>query len=72
MSKTGRKLMTDDIVTTVRRMNDPVFTAVEIAEATGVTRPTVHKRLREMEKSGEVRRKEVGSRAVVFWLSDAF
>jgi DNA-binding IclR family transcriptional regulator len=59
-------------VRTVERMPEPVFTAVEIADETGVSRPTVHKRLREMQSNGEVRRKEVGSRAVVYWLCDAF
>jgi len=72
MSETGRKLMTDEIVDRVREMQEPVFTAVEIADETGVSRPTVHKRLREMEKCGEIERKEVGSRAVVFWLCEAF
>jgi len=50
---------------------DPVFTAVELAEDVGVTQQAAHSKLSNLEDRGLVRSKEVGSRARVWWVTDA-
>lgn len=60
--------MTEDVLEIIHQLDEPVFTAVEIAEHGGVSRPTAHKRLEELQEEGVVARKNVGSRAVVWWL----
>ena len=46
---------------------DRVYTAVEVAEFAGVTQQAAHTHLGKMHERGLVGRKEVGSRAVVWW-----
>ncbi len=46
----------------------PVLTSLEVAEAVGCTRETARVRLNELAEDGELYRKEVGSRAVVYVL----
>lgn len=48
---------------------DPVVTAPELADIVGVTQQAAHSRLQEMEERGLVKRKKVGSRSVVWWLT---
>lgn len=50
--------------------DEPVLTAVEVAEALGITQQAAHSRLSRANEQGLVERKKVGSRAVVWWLSD--
>jgi Fic family protein len=61
--------MTDDVLEIFQNADEPVFTAVEIAEMADVSAPTANKRLKELEQSGQLHRKRVGSRAVVWWLA---
>lgn len=74
MTQTGRSLTIDDIVEAMeeRRSTDPYepWTATEVAEEFGVSRPTAFNRLREMEDWGSAASKKVGSGARVFWLVD--
>ena len=46
---------------------DRVYTAVEVAELADVTQQAAHTHLGKMHERGLVGRKEVGSRAVVWW-----
>jgi len=50
---------------------DPVFTAVEVADDVDVTQQAAHSKLSGLEERGLVRSKEVGSRARVWWVTDA-
>lgn len=42
----------------------------EVADAVGVTRPSATYRLKQLEETGDVQRKKIGARAVVWWLAD--
>ena len=43
------------------------LTAKEVAEDLGVVRRTAYNKLSDLEERGDLRRKKVGSRAVVWW-----
>jgi len=57
----------EDILAHITESPEPVATAVEIAEAFDVSRQLANERLRTLRDRGAVGRKEVGSRAVVYW-----
>ena len=44
----------------------PVLTATEVAAELGYSRPAAYHKLEELVKQGELRKKEVGARAVVY------
>ena len=46
------------------------LTAKEVAEELGVVRRTAHNKLSDLEERGDLRKKKVGSRAVVWWRSE--
>jgi len=46
--------------------NEP-RTAKEVAEELGVVRRTAYNKLSDLEERGDLRKKKVGSRAVVWW-----
>jgi predicted ArsR family transcriptional regulator len=56
-----------DVLDAVRSASDPVVTVGEVAEAVGTSRDTALRRLRALHESGDLERKEVGARAVVWW-----
>jgi len=64
--------MTDDeILSIFVNADDPVLTATEIAEQTDLTRQAIRRRLQQLrDNDGVLERKNVGSRAVVWWLTD--
>lgn len=64
MGKVERK----DVIEAIHDHKDPVVTAGELAESLPVTSRTVTSRLRELDAAGDVERKDVGGRAVVYWL----
>ena len=43
------------------------LTAKEVAEELGVVRRTAYNKLSDLEERGDLRKKKVGSRAVVWW-----
>jgi len=45
-------------------------TATELADAVGMNRSGMNKRLDDLVKRGLVHQKEVGAKAVVYWLTD--
>lgn len=47
--------------------NHEPLTASEVAEEIGVVRRTAYNKLSELEEQGELRKKKVGGRAVVWW-----
>lgn len=70
MSTPGRKRrVSDDAILQVFADADaPVLTAREVADQLPISRSGVHPRLRELADSGRLSRKEVGGRAVVWWI----
>lgn len=51
------------------RSADPVVTAPELAEMVDVTQQAAHARLEQMRERGLVKKKQVGARSVVWWLT---
>ncbi len=49
---------------------DPVLSAVEVAEEMEITQQAAHAKLTKAHEQGCVKRKKVGSRAVVWWFPD--
>jgi len=65
------KVTAQDVLKAFDRTDDPFLTAPELADTLGVTRHTITRRLREMQETGLVDRKEAGSHAVVWWAERA-
>lgn len=51
-----------------RESDDPVLTAVEVADELGITQQAAHARLARAHERGEIKRKKTGARSVVWWL----
>jgi DNA-binding MarR family transcriptional regulator len=70
---TGRnERQTDtDFLREIALSPDPIVTAPELAERMDYTRAEVHKRLNDLVEQGLVRKRDVGSRPTVYWLSEA-
>ena len=49
---------------------DPTVTAREIGEAIGCSTDAARKKLNQLHESGDVERKKVGGRSIVWWLTD--
>lgn len=50
--------------------SDPVLTAKEVAKELDVSGETARRKLNELHERGEMERKDVGSRAVVWWRAE--
>jgi DNA-binding CsgD family transcriptional regulator len=62
--------VTPERVLAVMRDGDaPVLTAGDIAEELGCTPEAVTKKLKELRRQNRVNRRQVGARAVVWWLT---
>lgn len=72
MSKTGRKprVSDEEILRVFRGADAPVLTASEVADELPISHSAVNPRLRELADSGRLSRKDVGSRAVVWWIEN--
>jgi predicted transcriptional regulator len=72
MSGAGRdrEVSDDAILRAIALHPDPVVTASEVAEEVGITPQGVNKRLKQLVEKERLTRKEVGSRAVIYWLTD--
>jgi predicted transcriptional regulator len=71
MSKGRSKTMSDEeIVEAIRNHPDRAVTAREISDVVGMTSSGILKRLDKLAERGEVTRKKVGGRAVVWWAKD--
>ncbi|MDZ7687983.1 MAG: FaeA/PapI family transcriptional regulator [Halobacteriales archaeon] len=60
----------EDVLDALRSMDDTVVTAKEVAEAVGCSSDSARQKLVELHEDGVVERKEVGARAVVWWLDE--
>ena len=58
----------DAVLAVLRTADDPVLTASEVAEAIGASSETARRKLTELHDQGRVKRKDVGARAVVWWV----
>ena len=57
----------EDVLDVFAKVETPVLTANEVGEELGMSRRTALRWLKELEDEGQVGRKEVGARAVVWW-----
>ena len=55
----------------LREHPEPVVTATELAEMLDVSGETARRHLSTLHEQGRVERKDVGARAVVWWVADA-
>jgi DNA-binding MarR family transcriptional regulator len=60
----------EEILREIALAPDPVVTAPELAERLDYSRQGVNNRLKTLVEDGYVRRKDVGARAAVYWLSE--
>ena len=60
----------DDVLAAFAQSEDLVLTASEIAETLGISRRTALRKLETLEENGQVQRKDVGARAVVWWIAE--
>mgnify|MGYP000538863324 CR=1 FL=1 len=68
----GRKRQLSDlrILQAVLLAPDPIVTAPELTERLEMSRQGLNPRLSELTKRGLLNRRKVGSRAVVYWITD--
>lgn len=59
-----------EILKEIALARGPVVTAPELADRVGMTGSAVNKRLDDLVTRGFVNKKQVGARAVVYWLTD--
>jgi len=62
--------MSDDVLTVMQEHPDPFVTLTEVHDRVDVSKGTVHERMQELVADGEIKRKTVGSSAVVWWLPE--
>ena len=72
MADPGRdKEVSDEhILRAIVQHHEPVATASDVAEAVDMTSQGVNKRLKQLSKDGRLTRKQVGARAVIYWLTE--
>lgn len=68
MGRPGPKLTVQDdqLIVTIKRINGPFATAVEVADEVDLTPEHVRKRLRDLEERGVLESKRAGQ-AVGYW-----
>jgi len=69
MAGRKRKISNIEILRAIKVGADPIATAPELEQRLGISRQGLNPRLKELVKKGYVERREVGSRAVVYWLT---
>jgi DNA-binding MarR family transcriptional regulator len=72
MGSPGRKpeVEDDEILEAIALHPDPVVTASEVAESIDMSQQGINKRLRDLADRDLIVRKEVGARAIIYWLDD--
>jgi len=58
------------VLAVLREADTPVVTARDIADELGCTPEAVTTKLKQLQKQGRVARRQVGARAVVWWLTE--
>jgi Mn-dependent DtxR family transcriptional regulator len=59
----------EEYIEAIESGDDPFSTASEVAERIGVTRQTAYKHLQRLYDQGRIRKKKIGSSAVIWWTS---
>ena len=70
-NKQGRYVSTitsERVLEVLQEDDDPVLTAKEVGERLGCSSEAARQRLHELQERGEVTSKQVGARAVVWWV----
>lgn len=67
----GHQTAREELLYVFRDRDDPVLTAPEVADELGITQQAAHKRLQRAADDGDLKRKTVGARAVVWWVPTA-
>jgi predicted ArsR family transcriptional regulator len=73
-TKTGEYVETvtpDRVLDAVASHPDPTVTAREVGEAIGCSTDAARKKLNQLHESGDVKRKKVGGRSIVWWLDES-
>jgi predicted ArsR family transcriptional regulator len=60
----------DRVLEVLREVDDPVLTAKEVGERLGCTSEAARRQLHDLREDGKVESKQVGARAIVWWISD--
>lgn len=63
-------VQSEQVLRAVREASDPVVTASEVGEMLGCSTSAARKKLTKLHENGEIARKKVGGRAVVWWLTE--
>jgi len=66
--KKFRKMQPEDVLSFIRRHDEPVVTASDVADALGGKRRLAHRRLKQLEEAGRLRSKKTGGRSKVWYL----
>lgn len=56
----------DSVISVFKNADLPVLTASEVADELDCSRPSAYNKLEELAESGEIYKKKVGARAVVY------
>jgi predicted transcriptional regulator len=72
MAKPGRspEVSDEEILRAVGLHDEPVVSPSDVAEAVDMSNAGINNRLRQLADEGYLIRKEVGAKAVIYWLSD--
>jgi len=62
-----KKFMRSEVIEFMLQHERPFVTAEDIVNHFDCGRSTANERLKEIHDDGEIRRKEIGARAVVYW-----
>jgi len=62
------RAQSEELAQVFRQTDDPVLTAVEVADLLGISQQAAHSRLTRANERGELKRKKTGARSVVWWL----
>lgn len=65
-----KKVPDEKILEVLYNSEDPVMTSREIGDELGESRRTIHHRLDELHEEGQVEKKTVGGRSVVWWTEE--
>jgi len=57
-----------ELTSVFEECDDPVLTAVEVADELGISQQAAHARLTSAHENGVIERKKTGARAVVWWV----
>jgi DNA-binding MarR family transcriptional regulator len=70
MAGKNRQVSNEELLRAVALSPDPIVTAPEIADRVNLTRQGVNNRLPELVEQGLLKKRQVGAKAIVYWLTD--